>query len=193
MPKDNTLRLNAEFVNDDEGEDYKNIYKRVKSELFKSGISGAVQPLDKAGRPMRPDISEYQLSQLSQTDLLDLLGQYAAFLEYIDARVNEYSLSHDAAERRAKGIKAQVRLKQTGNAADKSDATIVDKRYKKVDRDEYEALCYAETSKAALHGAERTFFAISRAITVLCNENTRVVRENNVGQKRKGEFGAPRV
>lgn len=190
MP-DQTLRLDTEFVRDDESEDRRLLYKKVRKELTDLGIVGAPQPVDKQGRPWRPELINVRLSELSPDDTRDLLGQYAAWLEFVERKVREFKLQHVAAERRLRDIRSQIRLKKSGSATDKSDATHVDPRFKKADDDEYEAMCRFEMAEATLNGGVRSFFTVSRNITAQGQEMDRTSREHNVAPKRKGERGVP--
>lgn len=193
MPNDKTLRLDREFVQD-LSQDLRTLRKEIMAELIDEGIVPASQPIDiRTGRTTRPELAEVRLSQLDPDSTLDLLGQYSAWLEFVDSRAAEYRVRLSEARRKTRDIKAQIRSVTKGTAADKADTATLDPRFREADKKEFEAEVRAEMAEAALNGGERSFFTVSRAITAQGHELGRTVREHNVAPSRKGDYGAPRT
>lgn len=189
MPKDKTLRLDEEFVDDTEIE-YRGVYKKVVAELVEGGIVPAGQPLDVDGEPIRPQLPS-NLGELTGEETLNLLGQYGAWLEYLYTEAAKSRVIHKGLERRRDHVKAQLRIKSTGTQGDKTDRAITNDHFREVDVKEYEARVRREMLEAIVEGGDKAFFVVSRTITSQGQEFDRVNREQSVAPKRKGRYGAP--
>lgn len=193
MPDDKTLRLNTEFIRD-ASEARKQKRKEITAKLIKAGIAPASQPIDvKTGRTIRPELAGVLLAELSPVATLNLLGQYGAWLEYVEGQGAKYRVRLSAAKRRTRDIKAQIRTQTPGTTADKADAATLDSRFKSADSEEYEAEIYVELIEAAISGGDRSFGTVSRAITSQGHELDRVIREHNKAPKRGGDYGVPKT
>jgi hypothetical protein len=162
-------------------------------ELIAIGVVPAQQPLSASGRPTRPELIDIQLSALTPDQVLDLLGQYGAWLEYVDGRVGEFRVRHNETEREARNVRARIRLGKRGGATDKSDAVTAHPEYQKADLKEFEAKARLELAEAVLRGGERSFATVSRAITSQGQDLVRGLREHNTQPKRRGRYGPPDV
>jgi len=193
MGVDKTLRLNDKFI-DVEAEDteFRDIRESARKTLRKEGVLAADQPLNVDGKPLRPTMPEMGLSSLTPEQVLDLLGQYGAFLEYVESFVADKKTIHVAREKTLKTVRAKIRTTTSGTTADKADAARLDAKFKAVERKEYEAYVLYEMADAALRGAYTAKESVSRAITWQGQDLERNRREHHVAPKRRGEFGAPK-
>lgn len=184
-PEDATLRLDEEFVA--EGNEYRLARKKVAKELSEKGIISAPQVVDPEGKAVRPSIPG-EFSDLDPPRIVDLLGQYAAWLEFVEHQAAAYSVLQDELERRKSIIRSQIRLRTKGSATDKADAVMNDKMFLDIDLKEFKAKAAKELTEATIRGADRTYSTISRALTAVGIETDRVRREANVAPRRGGEF-----
>ncbi len=177
-PEDGTLRLDAEFL--DDGDEYRIARKKVLKELANAGIIIAPQPVDEKGEARRPEPIE-DFSVLSTEDIQNHLGQYAAWMEYIDGQISRYRIDHEVAARRRDAIAAQIKIKKKGTAADKKAAAVADIRHRRLDLEEFTTWAKMEGAEGVLRGATHEFFTISRGLTARGQDIDRLRRENNTG------------
>lgn len=177
-PEDGTLRLDAEFL--DDGDEYRIARKKVLKELAEAGIVIAPQPIDEKGEARRPEPIE-DFTVLSTEDIQNHLGQYAAWMEYIDGQISRYRIDHEVALRRRETLASQIKIKKKGTAADKKAAAIADIRHRRLDLEEFTAWARMEGAEGVLRGAVHEFFTISRGLTARGQDIDRLRRENNTG------------
>jgi hypothetical protein len=189
--KDQTLRLND--LVDDREMNYSEAYRVAAEELAELGIAPASQVVDCDGNPVRPELPRDGISCLNRLQILNLLGQYAAWLEFVSAQAAAFSVQHAGLERRKAHIKAQLRIRSSGHAGDKTDAATTNPTYIEADLAEYTMLVKKEMSEAIVEGAQKAFFTVSRAITSQGQERDRVDREQAVAPKRSGSYGVPNI
>lgn len=164
------------------------IKRNVTARLQQMGIFAAPPPLDAEGRVVRP-LMPTQLSNLNPADTLDLLGQYAAYLEYVSAQVADLGSEYDAWSRTKTSLVSEIRAGIHGSPQQIKDAIENDPRYRDVDQREFEAKAAYTMASAVEKGAENSRATVSRAITSQGQELERGGRESNVAPHRKGAYG----
>jgi hypothetical protein len=171
---------------------YTNIIRKVDDELRAKGFYVAPPPVDQEGNVIRPIMPE-RLSILTREQILDLLGQYTAYLEYVTPSAADYALTHDAWVRAKTHLTSTLRGNLRGNATQVKDGVEMDPRFRSMDEQEFEALAIYRRVAAIEHGAETSRQTISRAITSQGQEIDRTVREHNVATNRSGQYGGGRT
>ena len=183
-PEDQTLRLDAGFQQESKEETSR--YAAARDESLKELIAKQIIPRGEDVRPADgPPSIEGSLGDMSATAATKLLGTFASWLSYLVEQSAFFEMEHEALERRARNVKAQLRLRARGTAADKSDAAITDQRFIDIDTLELQAKYKARLTAAAIDGFERKFFSVSRAITSQGHEIDRTVLVGNSGRQRR--------
>ena len=149
---------------------YEQAVDKGDAELVKRGLPRAQRPMvtvngeqQFADRPTLPE----RLSDLSLSDLQDLLGWFTAWYSYTIEQVSPAKTMRNTAEAARDFAWATIRKEKKGTVSDKNDATRTDLRYIQANA-AYETADYMyNLIKAMSEGMHREIETISRSIAGL--------------------------
>jgi hypothetical protein len=149
---------------------YEQAADKGDAELIKMGFPGSQRPMitidgvqQFADRPTLPE----RLSDLSMSDLQDLLGWFTAWHSYSIERIPPARIMRNTAEAARDFAWAKIRKEKKGTVSDKNDAARTDMRYVQANT-AYETAEYIfNMVKGITEGLYREIETISRVITGL--------------------------
>jgi len=142
---------------------------------------------DLADRPYLPE----RISDLTMSQLLDLLNWYTAWYDYSNSLVPKARITKNTAESARDFAWAKIRREKSAEktVSDKDDATRTDLRYIKLNADLETAEYKYTMLKAITEGLYRDIETISRVITG-CEHNSNVDGHRYTGERKANNFKA---
>lgn len=177
----------SNYIETEEIEDrYGDLLEEAEDALEDLGIRLAPQPIDEDGVIDKPTLPA-NLGELHSSVILDLLGQFSAYSEYVKGQLAKVKVECATSERRVKDTKAQIRAKLTGSSTKIADAVAEHPLFIRYVGDQLRCDAKKDLLEAVDAGVDRSYFTVSRAITVSTTEKRQSDREHNTagGNRRK--------
>jgi hypothetical protein len=148
-------------------------------EIYEDARVGAMNSIvDMGFRPMERPINEdgeledspsipSSLSDLSPSELGDLLAKFTQWFQYATERLQHAKIDRNARFKQKDFAWSAIRRKKAGTVADKDNNTKTDGRYVEVDADFEEADAVLLLLEGIVRGMDRGIDTISRSVTVM--------------------------